>query len=261
MPDIERVVKLLHRELRSRGIQVLDATDEGRFVLEIEGAPVTVGLEELLYDFEREGDPRLVARFVSALLETPSLPPWSEARSRLFLSLEPQLEEKDDRIVEAVTDSLRLGITHADEAECVLRPLREPDLRTWQLGRKDVFAAARSNMAILLDECSIESRKIGTVTVATFATRSVFKPALIFSPNFKQIAAPKLGWPILAFVPCREMVYLVEKDGLGGPREVTGKFLSYMVHEFVESRYGLTTEVLMVSDEGVTVAGVLGVWE
>jgi hypothetical protein len=264
MPDdIDRLTGLLQRELKARGIGLVEKTDDGHLVLDVKGAAVTVSIEELMYDFERDADPQLVARFVASLTHTSGdLPAWRQARPRLFLAAEnAQASPDDDRIVEPVTELLRLTVLHADEAEHILTPVTEAQVKTWQVSAKDIFQSARANLAGLVEETPFEQRMIGKIKVGTFATRSVFKTAFIFSPNFQEIVAPKLGWPLFAFLPCREMLYLLPCDALNGPREVTAKFLTYMVHEYLESRYGLTMEVLLVDDEGVKGVGLMGLGE
>jgi len=259
MPDIERLNKLLERELKARGIRLVERTEDGQLVLEFKGATLNVSVDELLYDFDRDADPLLVVRFVSDLIDEPRpLPAWKQARKRLFFAAEPRPDEKDDLLVVRVTDSLRLVITHADEDERILTPVSGAALAAWNVTAKDVLQAVRANMGNLLEETTLEVRKIGTINVGTFVTRSVFKPGLLFSPNFKQTVAPKLGWPVLACLPCREMVYVLPVDALDSQNKETIRFRSFLVHEFMESRYGLTVEMLLIADEGVKPAGFIG---
>src|SRR5580692_4998150 len=74
------LARLFLRELEAHKVAILDHKDDEEFVLDVHGLPVTVSLDDLAYDFERDADPQLVTRFVASLIEPPApLPPWRKA--------------------------------------------------------------------------------------------------------------------------------------------------------------------------------------
>jgi hypothetical protein len=257
--DGERLVRLFLRELEAHGVPVVERKGTDEFVLDYRGNPVTVSLDDLRYDFERDADPQLVVRFVAALIEPAQAPPdWSHVRSNLFLSVESTPEEPDDRISRPVTKLLSLTVVHAVADERILTSITRKQIASWRVSEDDVLQAGRQNMSGLLEEIPLEVRRIGSLTTAVFSTRSYFKPALIFSPSFKDKVADQLGWPVLALLPCREDVFLVRDNVLEKECKETERFLHFVIQEFLESRHSLTPEVLRISDEGIESVAVIG---
>ncbi len=257
--DGERLVRLFLRELESHRVPVIERKGTDEFVVEYRGNHVAVSLDELRYDFERDAYPQLVVRFVAALTEpAQALPDWSHVRSNLFLSVESAPEEPDDRICRPVTKLLSLTVVHAVAEERILTSITRKHVNSWKVSEDEVVQAGRRNLSGLVEEIPLEVRRIGSLTTAVFATRSYFKPALMFSPSFKDKVEAELGWPVLALLPCREDVFLVRDNFLDKECKETERFLHFVIQEFLESRHSLTPEVLRISDEGIESLAVIG---
>jgi len=251
--NAELFARLFLRELDVNKIRLLEQHEgTNDFVLEVRGQPVTVSLDELTYDFERDADPQLVVRFIGSLLEVEgSLPEWTKARSRLFLSVEAIREGAKDLLAAEVSKLLALTVVHAGNDDRRLTSVTRSQVAAWHVTEAEVMQAAKQNLANLVDETPLEVRTIGTLTTATFASRSFFKPAFVFSENLKQKVIRQLGWPVLAMLPCREDTFLVPANFLEKEAEETQKLLNFVIQEFLESRQSLTPELLRISDDGV----------
>jgi hypothetical protein len=257
--DPERLVRLFQRELEARKVTIVEREGTDDFVLDIRGVPITISLDELRYDYERDADAQLVARFVASLVDTSEpLPAWTKARSRIFLSVDSTQAQVDDAVSREVTKLLALTVVHAGPEERFVSPITRKQLTSWQVSEDAVLQVGCRNLSGLLEETPLEVRRIGPLTTAVFTSRSYFKPALIFSPNFKEKVAPQLGWPVLALVPCREDVFLLRDNFLEKECKETERFLNFVIQEFLESRHGLTPEVLRISEKGIESLTIIG---
>ena len=113
----------------------------------------------------------------------------------------------------------------------------------------EAWQAAYANMATLLRNTPVQVEIIDDMKLGMFDSESVFKASLIFSPNLKEVLAPKLGWPVYAVIPCRDFVYFFHSKDLI-PR--VGKTV---VEEYKSSGYPITPDVFVISDSGIEAMG------
>jgi hypothetical protein len=252
MPIPKKLTTLFLRELDRRGIPEPRPLDPGRFLVRVNDGVCTVSLENLARDFARDRDAGRVARFVDAILATPQpLPPWPRAKAGIRFSAEPSDHDFGETIYDRVTDSLCRVLVHVDAEEARITWLTPSLLREWGRSRAAVAKVAADNMAALLRETPVEIEAVDEFRLGMFGTHSPFKASLLFSPNLKEILAPKLGWPLYAVIPCRDFAYVFpEKD-----HDLIPRLGGVVVREFTRSGYPISTEVFRVSDAGLEAIG------
>lgn len=240
------------KEARAQGVEIRKTLPDGRIVVAVEGNEATVSLENLSRNVARDGDVGAVKRFVATIRETLlPLPPWQEARGRIRYSAEAADHDFGDALRQEVTETVARVLVYVDADERRIRWLTPGDLADWKVNRDEAERAARENMAGLLSRTPIRVDSIGRHRLAMFDTESVFKASLIFSPNLKEVLRAKVGWPVYAVIPCRDFAYVFpvrDKDLI--PR--VGKVV---VHEYRDSGYPITADVLEISDKGIRAIG------
>jgi hypothetical protein len=178
-------------------------------------------------------------------------PPWPQAKAGIRFSAEPSDHNFGDTIHDRVTDSLCRVLVHVDPKEACITWLTPSVLGEWGRSRSAVAKVAADNMAALLRETPVEVEPVDQFRLGMFGTHSPFKASLLFSPNLKEVLAPKLGWPLYAVIPCRDFAYVFpEKD-----RDVIPRLGGVVVGEFTQSAYPISTEVFRVSDTGPEAIG------
>jgi len=106
---------------------------------------------------------------------------------------------------------------------------------------------ANENMQVLLAAAEVEFEAIDDAKLGMLKTEySAFKASLVFTPGFKELVEPILGWPVFALVPCRDFVFLIPESD----RELLDRAGGVVVKEYLESAYPLCTEVFELNDEG-----------
>ena len=124
-------------------------------------------------------------------------------------------------------------------------------LEEWGVDLATVKSAARRNLAATLVEAEVCWNDYHGARLGYFGTRLPCKAALMTAENLKQIAAPALGWPLLAVVPARDFLLLWDASR----RDLIRQLGAVVVKEFTQSAYPLTTEVFEISDQGISVIG------
>ncbi len=104
------------------------------------------------------------------------------------------------------------------------------------------------NMKKILAETTITTEPIDDDKLGIVNTEYVaFKAALLLCPGFRELAEPVLGWPLLAVMPCRDRVYVVSAES----QELVGRTGPFIVREYEQSGYPVSTEVFELSDNGI----------
>jgi len=240
------VVTLFLRELASRGISV-EALDDGRYAVQTEAGTNTISLDNISKDFEQDRDPDRVRRFVDTILSPIKLPSWDEARAGIHFVAEPADHDFGDTIREKISDEVCRVLAHLNPAGTQIMWLSPELLADWGQSLEFVEHVASLNLAALLSKTELHIEEIDGHRLGMFITDSPFKASLIFSPNLKEVVGARLGWPLLAVIPCRDFAYVVgEAD-----RDLVPRLGPVVVREYKERGYPLSTEVFRISDEGI----------
>jgi hypothetical protein len=239
-------------ELRTRNVSFTGPDDQGLYKLELERGVVTVTLDNIARNYERDGDPEAIGRFVDQILAAFVLPEWERAKSLLFFSAEPSDHKFGDTIRWQVSESVCKVLVLTDLQEGRITWVTPNMLGDWGISQEVAVESARANMDKLLQGIEPEiAGEIDGMPIGIIPLGSVFKAATIFAPGFKAFISKKLEWPVLAVIPCRDFIYIIsEKD-----KALLNRMGAVVQREYRQSGYPITTEVLRVSDDGIEAVG------
>lgn len=254
-PQMHTADTIFRSELDKRGI-AYSVTPEGLYELQINDQSVTINLENIRRNHDRDGDTDAIIRFVGTVetdifAETPS---WDEVRPFVRYSLEPSDYETgfDGVLFTAINDDLNqvFVYTPADGSRIIW--IYESMLNDWGVTRERIVQQAEENMAAIVTATKFEVEKIDGNKLGMISTEETpFKASLILSPAFRDLVSPTLGWPVCVVIPCRDFAYVIEKDN----RDLLNRLGGVVVKEYGNSGHPITKDVLEVSDEGITAIG------
>jgi len=238
-------------ELSRRGCSFV-RVDEQRYCFEVEGSSVTVNLENVRRDAEREGDPDAIRRFVDtvfAAISTPSLS-WAEASSALFWSAEGAIDGIENAVRVVVSAEVNRVLTLTDVGRTKVTWVTPEMCAEWGVTIEQAGDAASRNQDTLLDGIQLDVTQAAGERLGMIPLHPPYKASVIFAPSFRSFVEPALGWPVLAVVPCRDFVYVLAD---GSP--LVDRLGSIVVEQFQTGGYPITTELLRISDDGVEAIG------
>src|SRR5262249_5592602 len=145
MPVSVEVATLFLDELARRNIEV-KPDDEGNYTLDVCGLSISVSLENVSRDFERDRDPHRIVTFVDSIVNLPVLPDWQEARGRIRWQPEPSDHKFGDTLRDVVSDKVSRVLVYVDPSETQIQWLTTTDAQKWNKTHADLMAAAQENM-------------------------------------------------------------------------------------------------------------------
>ena len=241
---------IFEQELRRRKVP-FQRTADGRYALELKGGELTVSLENVARDFERDHDAEALARFVERCLGQVVVPAWGTAQKWVYFSAEPSDHDFGETLRTRVTDTVTRVLVVTDAEESKLTWLTPAQQKKWKVKLAELEDAAGKNLDALLQGKKVEVSEVAGKKLGMIPVASALKASLVFAPGLRKLVEPELGWPILAVIPCRDFVYVLsEKD-----RDLLGRLGAVVQREFSASGYPITKEVLRVSDEGIEAIG------
>lgn len=252
MPVSSEVATLFLDEMKRRNVPVTLGPN-GEYHVESGTTRLTVSLENLSRDFERDRDVGRIASFVDSVTRQLDEPNWEAARPRVRWSPESRDMRLDENaLFDIVSDQVALVLVLVSSSETEIQWVSPALAGRWGQTKASLFAAATENMHRLLAEAAIEAEPLEQFQLGMLSTEyTAFKAALVFCPGLKEAAEPTLGWPLLAVMPCRDFVYLIRDQD----RDLLGRLGPTVVREHAESGYPLSTEVFELTDAGVRAVG------
>jgi uncharacterized protein YtpQ (UPF0354 family) len=244
--------QLFESELQKRNVSFSGPDAQGIYKLRVASNDLTISIDNIARDYVRDSDPKIIEQFVDRVLATRAVPSWEQAKTLLFFSAEPADHQFGDTIHWSISDKVCKVLVVTDLNEGTITWVTPGMLKDWHVSRDEAAQAASTNMNRLLEgkqpelTSAIDGMSLGMVPV-----NSVFKASTIFAPNFKEFVSKKIGWPVLAVIPCRDFMFvLAEKD-----KALLSRMGAVVQKEYRQSGYPITTEVLRVSDEGISAIG------
>jgi uncharacterized protein YtpQ (UPF0354 family) len=248
MQDAESIFEA---ELRKRSVAFSGPDSDGLYKVQTERGELTVSLDNISRNHERDGDPESVVRFVDQVLSTFVLPTWDRAQSLVYFSAEPSDHDFGETVRRPVSDGVAKVLVLTDLKEGKITWLTPADLAKWNVSQDQIEQAASGNLSRLLDDKRLEVEEIDGMKLAMVPVESVFKASVIFASDFKSFVTNQLEWPVLVVIPCRDFIYVLsEKD-----KALLNRMGAVVQREYWESGYPITTEVLRISDEGIKAIG------
>jgi hypothetical protein len=251
-PNMQVARQIFESELQKRKVSFSGPDAQGLYKVRVGTTDLTISTENIARDYARNSDPKIIERFVERVLASGVVPPWEQARGLLFFSAEPADHQFGDSIRWPVTDKACKVLVVTDLNEGTITWVTPDMLKNWHVSQDEAVQAASTNMNRLLEGKQPElTGALNGMSLGMVPVDSVFKAATIFAPNFKEFATKKLGWPVLVVIPCRDFIFvLAEKD-----KALLSRMGGVVQKEYRQSGYPITTEVLRVSDDGISAIG------
>ena len=254
MPTADEIFR---GDLERRGL-TFTLNSEGLYLICVNETDFTISLENIRRDYQRDGDPGAVVRFVDRItgIVTTEPPSWRDVGPYIRYSLEPWDHDGEfaDVVIEQVNDELSKIFVYVPEDGSSITWIDESAMESWGVGREEIIKLAGANMSKIVARTTLECTEIDGVKLGILNTdETPFKASLVLSPAFRELVSPVVGWPVYVVVPCRDFVYVLgAKD-----RDFLGRLGYVVIEQYRQSGYPITKDVLEVSDRGVTAIGTL----
>jgi hypothetical protein len=252
MQDI--VFERFRTRLEDLGLTIDQVDEEGLIYIEHGENTLKISLDNVRRSYEHEGTfdhlDNLVDSIHSHLMEV-SVPEWENAHTKVYCSLYPGDYDFDDFLHERITDDFHKTYIYYDSGQYIW--INQDQLKEWQIDEQTFKQQVAFNMNTLLDKSSIETTDTEDGLRLAFFETSIegVKSALLFSQNLKEKIEPVLGWPIYCVLPVRDFCYMFsEKDD-----NLLSRLGEIVLDEYCNSAYPVTTEALLISDEGIKTVG------
>jgi hypothetical protein len=242
---------LFEDELRQRGFPFSIDPESGRHAVEIGGARMLVGLENLQRDVVSDGDSGHISRFVDAIIASSDLPEREMSTERLYWCLESNdYKERGDFCV-AISDRVDRVLVHLSSDGRLITWVTPAMLKSLGMSESDAGSKAFANLASALSKATVESQDIDGVQLGFIGTSLPFKTSLILAPNFREVVGAVLGWPLMAVIPDRNFLYLWAARHTDFVQRV-GRVV---VREYSQAPYPISTEVYEIADQKIRAIG------
>lgn len=251
----ESANSIFEARMKERGI-AFEINENGLYVVQVEGTTFTINLENVVKDYQRDGDPDSVRRFADRLLEDRQerTPDWKSVQPFIRFQLEPDdyADGFDGFLHARVEDDLVKVFVYTSEDGSRINWISDDAVMRWGVAADQVMEVAGRNMRKITAESRIELREIDGVTLGMISTtESPFKASILLADNFKELVEPHLGFPVYAVAPCRDFVFLIPSKN----KDFLGRLGGVVKKEYDGSGYSVTMDVLEIADEGVTAIG------
>ncbi|MCG2612929.1 hypothetical protein LZZ85_01515 [Terrimonas sp. NA20] len=256
MPDVsinEVVFGIFKNNLEKKGLSISSVDPDGLIRIRRGDTDVTVSLENVTRNYERDRDERFITDLIETITATTGteLALWTDVKEHIYVSLLPLSALIGDPIYQPVT--MVFGKVYVLVSDSKLVFIDYSELERWGISLEQLADQANKNADLLVEQASIEAglvegRKLGMIE-HPFAS---LKTALLFAPSFRQKAEPEFGFPFYAVMPVRDFCYIFSEEDFDF---FTARIGTVIVDEYRKSGYPLTTEVLKFDEDGVDAVG------
>lgn len=248
--DVEKVIE---RMLKERGVEFV-VLEDGRYSVEHEDGKVSIYLDNIRRDYERDGDESAVSRFLDNTLRKGmfELPSWEQASGHVFPYLESaEVQIGEDTLRQPRSDKAIMVLTHYDEGAGSMRFLRGRDLEEWKVPADEAWQRAFDNLDALARDATVSFHEAGDFMLGFIEVHPPYKASMILARKLRQKVESTLGWPVYAVAPSRDFVYLVSTK----MQSELGRLGTVVVREYKTSGYPVSAEVWELSDAGIETIG------
>ena len=243
--------EIFEAELARRGVSYSPTDEKDVYLVQTPDGEKTICTENIGRNYLRDSDPNAIANFVEQILKPFTMPEWSDASKRVFYSAEPNDYDFIEFIKYEVSDDVVKIPVYINQDEGCISWINEKQLETWNIDKTTLENAIDTNMAALLTDADLEVNEIDGLQCGMIPISPIFKASIIFAPNFKEYITSKLSWPVLAVIPCRDFIFVVPKEH----DALLNRMGTVVLREYNNSGYPITTEILLISDEGIRAVG------
>ncbi|WP_375334296.1 hypothetical protein [Flagellimonas sp. C4] len=247
----ERIIEKLRLELESRGLEI-DTTDYFNIWI----SPKDFKLEQVtinITDFgSLENRDSLNLRIIQEAEEIQTwfeLPDWNDTLNIFSPTLSIDVRDQVFNIYkEKFTDKYFLSFSHINTKTHKMTPIGSRLLKHWKLSEKEFYEWSRQHLEHLF---SRQSKLIKT----DFPNKSIFQikssnerlpHALIFTENFQEEAAEKIGYPFHVILNPYLPVYVTNDSDLQFLKEYLGT-----LELKIKEQDKLPTELITYKESGI----------
>lgn len=180
-----------------------------------------------------------------------ALPDWIAAWPGLRISLERAELAKRDALFAPFSGRLHAVLAWTDPEERQITWVGEGTRARWGVGIPEIHRQAGKNLDVLLQRTPFGVEELGGRPLGLFDTDSPFKASLLLAPSLRRAVEGPLGWPVWACAPCRDFLFVLR----AGDEAAVEVIAEIVAREYEASEMALSTEVLLVHDEGWGVVG------
>jgi hypothetical protein len=245
-----KVEVLFEQELRRRGLSFRIDPESGRYVVPWDGLNLHIALDNLERTLAESEDDSCVPEFAEVVFKPREILSWQTASARIFELLESNDHQEAPPFRSPLSPRLDRVLALWEEGGTARWVFPEM-LDEWGVDLEAVRSAAGENLATTLARAEIGWKDHHGARLGYFGTPLPCKAALMTAANLKQIAAPTLGWPLLAVIPAQDFLLLWDASR----RDFLSELAALVVDQFTRSAYPLTTEVFEISDQGISAIG------
>jgi hypothetical protein len=249
----KNVESIFESIFRSRGMD-FEVLEDSRYCFSHNGGVLKISLDNIRRDYERDGDEAAVVRFLdnTLLATSDELPGWEEAKDHVYPYLESTTVEFDSgTLFQPRSDKAVVMLTHLDPSSGQLRFLRADDFTTWETSEEYGWKQAMQNLDRLARETKVGFLDGAGFLLGTLEAHPPYKASLILSRELRAKVEERMGWPVYAVAPARDFVYLISK----ADESELGRVGAVVVKEYKRSGYPVSTEVWLLSDDGIEAVG------
>jgi hypothetical protein len=245
-----RVEVLFEQELRRRGLSFRIDSESCRYIVPWDGLNLYITLDNLERTLADSDDESCVAEFADVVFKPREVLSWQTASAKVFELLEPNDHLEAPPFRSPISRRLD-RVLALWEGGGTARWVSPGMLEEWGVDVEAVRSAACRNLATTLADAEICWKDYHGARLGYFGTMLPCKAALMMAANLKQIAAPTLGWPLLAVIPAQDFLLLWDASR----QDLIPQLEAVVVDQFTRSAYPLTTEVFEISHEGISAIG------
>ena len=216
----------------------------GRCVVWVRGAKLVVSLENLARQLTGDdGDAERVEWFTDQVIGAAG--PAALTADGLYWYLEPNDYQERADYRAAVSPRLDRVLVHADPDAALIRWITPRILSELGLSADEASARAWFNLDTALRRApQVTTGPVDGVTLLSFAMGQPSNASLLLAPSLREAVSGLVGWPVLAVIPERDLVYLWN----AGHRELAHRLGKMVVRMQASAPYPLSTELFEISE-------------
>ena len=179
------VAKTFEAELVNRDISY-SVTDDGRYELFVGDAKLTISIDNIRRDFDRDGDVSAVSRFVENVLKDLNFQTldWHEVRNFVRYSLEPSDYDMGfgDFVHNVINDELVQLYVFSSPDRSQISWISPSSVSDWGISVDELKSQAESNMSQLVENARLKTQDMNGNLLGMISTEiTEFKSSLVLS--------------------------------------------------------------------------------
>lgn len=246
----------LKQLLRQKSFRITENTAEDVYQVTNGEVSFSLDVRQARVDYERFHDLSQVERLLQQkemdFAAKYRLASYKNAQSSLRLLLLRDEMVSADTIGEDYGGGLKRVVAFVTENQSVI-PLSSLYMKKWGVPQDVLLAVGERNMTELLKQTPLEVSEVGgRIKMLEFAVENPrLRAALMLAGNFRRLVSEHLGNRFLVVAPAVESMVAVQDV----TNNIVESFGPVVLEEFKQSSCPLSTDVLLFSPQGISIAG------